>query len=535
LTLPVALGCVLLGSSVLSAQTGGWRTDERVLITDFGIVKALARSPGSVFAATTGGLIVFDEAFGRAELPITVEDDYPQASPTAMAYDHRDGSVWIAAAGDLVQFDPFSRRFRDRIGLGQPVTGLVPAESSGSDLFVRVRAEWWRLDTFSRDLRRADPGAVLAAVQSRPDLRARQEALQDPFFLDAARQAVRSYHSGSVRIFDLVPSRDAYGWWLGTGGESLALYDEIGRVVRRSVHGPAGQGMAAVVATAETVWFAPDRDLEGRYGVAAATADLQQWRVWRADSSRAVPDLVHDLLRAPGGTWAGGETGLYWIRDGQEEWRQERDVGLSYLPVLCMAAASGPAAEAVWAGTGRGVVRIRAAGGGIDIEETLATPVLSVVEASGEVWIGTSQGLYSMVVPDSIGQSVHARRVDGPAALRSSVGALAASGDTVYAGLDQEVWWRAGRAGAWTRLESIGKTRAAVSALTIHEGTLWVGTAAELTVAEVAGGVVGRYSFGRDLPPGSRGETGISDISVVSATEAWVALPAGAIRLHVRH
>ena len=118
LTLPVALGCVLLGSSVLSAQTGGWRTDERVLITDFGIVKALARSPGSVFAATTGGLIVFDEAFGRAELPITVEDDYPQASPTAMAYDHRDGSVWIAAAGDLVQFDPFSRRFRDRIGLG---------------------------------------------------------------------------------------------------------------------------------------------------------------------------------------------------------------------------------------------------------------------------------------------------------------------------------------------------------------------------------------------------------------------------------
>ena len=242
-----------------------------------------------------------------------------------------------------------------------------------------------------------------------------------------------------------------------------------------------------------------------------------------------------DVLPVPGGTWAAGESGLYWIRDGQTEWRQERDVGLSYLPVLSLARASGPAAEAVWAGTGRGLVRIRAAGGGIDIAETLATPVLSVVEAGGEVWIGTAQGLYSMVVPDSIGSSVRVQRVEGPPVLRSFVGALTAAGDTVYAGIDREVWWKGGQSGVWTRLESIGKARAAVSALAIHEGTLWVGTAAELTVVEVDGGVVGRYSFGRDLPPGPRGETAVSDIAVVSATEAWVALPAGAVRLQVRH
>ena len=87
----------------------------------------------------------------------------------------------------------------------------------------------------------------------------------------------------------------------------------------------------------------------------------------------------------------------------------------------------------------------------------------------------------------------------------------------------------------WARLESIGKARAAVSALAIRDGVLWVGSAAELTVVEVQGGVVGRYSFGPDLPPGPRGETAIGDIAVVSATEAWVATPAGAIRLQVRH
>ena len=531
----IVLGLVLLTASGLSAQTGGWRPDERVLITDFGIVTALARSPGSVYGATTGGLIILDESFQRLELPITVEDGYPPVAPSAMVFDHRDRSLWLAAGGDLLQFDPFSRRFRERISVRQVVTDLVPAESSGSDLFVRMRGEWWRLDTFSRDLRRADPGTVLASINARPDLRARQEALRDPFFLQSAQQAARTSYAGPVRVLDVIPSRDAYGWWLGTAGESLVRYDEIGRTSSRSALGPAGIGMAAIVATDNSIWFAPAEPLDRRYAVAASTTDLQQWRAWRADSSRAVPDLVNDMLGSPGGIWAGGESGLYWMGDGRTEWREERAVDLSYQPVLSLAAATAPAAEAVWVGSARGLLRVRAAGGGIDIAVMPSVAVGAVVEADDHVFVGTLHGLYSMLVPDSIGQSVQPRRVQGPAALQSPVGALAASGDTVYAGLDREVWWRAGGESSWARLESIGKARAAVSALAIRGGVLWVGSAAELTVVEVSGGVVGRYSFGPDLPPGPRGETAIGDIAVVSGTEAWVATPAGAIRLEVRH
>jgi len=530
----IVLALVLLTASGLSAQTGGWRPDERVLITDFGIVTALARSPGTVFGASTGGLIILDESFQRVELPITAEDGYPPVAPSAMVFDHRDRSLWLAAGGELLQFDPFSRRFRERISVRQVVTDLVPAESSGSDLFVRMRGEWWRLDTFSRDLRRADPGAVLASINSRADLRGRQEALRDPFFLESAQQAARTSYSGPVRVLDLIPSRDAYGWWLGTAGESLVRYDEIGRTASRSALGPAGIGMASIVATETSIWFAPAEPLDRRYAVAASTTDLQQWRAWRADSSRAVPDLVNDMIGSPGGIWAGGESGLYWMGDGRAEWREERAVDLSYQPVLSLAAATAPAAEAVWVGSARGLLRVRAAGGGIDIAVMPSVAVGAVVEADDHVFVGTLHGLYSMIVPDSIGQSVQPRRVQGPAALQSPVGALAASGDTVYAGLDREVWWRAGGE-PWARLESIGKARAAVSALAIRDGVLWVGSAAELTVVEVSGGVVGRYSFGPDLPPGPRGETAIGDIAVVSATEAWVATPAGAIRLEVRH
>ena len=525
----------MVGASPLSAQSGGWRPDERVLVTDFGIVTALARSPGSVYVATAGGLIVIDEAFERTELPITLEDGYPPWPVTALVYDHRDGTLWLASGGDLLQFDPFSRRFRDRIRIGQPVSQLVPAEASGSDVFLRVGREWWRVDTFSRDRRRADPGIVRAAIDSRSDLRDREEALRDPFFIDGAEQAARDWSGRPVRILDVTPARDAYGWWLATAGDFLVQYDRVGRTGQRMAYGPKGGAMASVAATDRAVWFAPAEGLEGRYGVAEATRDLQNWRVWRADSSRAVPDRVRKLLRVRGGVWAGGESGLHWLEDGQPEWREERDVDLSYQPVLSLAPATGPVEEGVWVGTARGLLRVRAAGAGPDLSVLPGEAVGSVVEASGIVWIGTAHGLYSMVVPDSIGQSTTAARIAGPSPLRSPVGALVASGDTVYAALDREVWWRPGRQSEWMRVESVGRSSSPITALDVSEGVLWAGSATEVTVSEVGRGVLGRYLFGPDLPPTERGLTGIAAIAIVSRSEAWLALPSGALRLEVRH
>ncbi|MCL7971004.1 MAG: hypothetical protein M8866_02795 [marine benthic group bacterium] len=519
----------------LQAQTGGWRTDDRVLITDFGIVTAMARSSGSVFVATTGGLVELDEAFRGSALPVTVEDGYPLLPPTAMAYDRRDRSVWLAAGVELYRYDPLSRRFRDRLGVGRAVSAIVPAEGFGSELFLRIGAEWWSFDTFSRDLRRAERSDVLSAIDARADLRTRWEALGDPFFRDGAEQAVRTMFGRPVRILDFVPSRTAYMWWLGTAGSFVVEYDGVGRVGGRGSFGPAGLGMAAVEATEEEVWLAPEEPLEGRYGIAAATRDLQAWRSWRADSSSTVPELTRALHRTPSGTWAGGASGLHWLGEERPDWRQERSIDLSYQPVLALAQASGPTADAVWVGTIRGVLRVQAPGAGIDLAALPSVPVGSVVEADGAVWLGTERGLFAMLVPDSVGQPVEAGRVNGPVALRSPVGALAAEADTIYVGVEREVWWKPGRESDWVRMESIGRAQGLISALEIREGVLWVGSTGELTVVEVSRGVVGRYSFGRDLPPDARGRSGVLDIAVVSDTEAWVATPAGAVRLTVRH
>jgi hypothetical protein len=517
-----------LNAEDLRAQSGGWDTDERILISDFSVVTALARSPTQLFAATNGGLAVLDDAFGAFEPPITVEDGYPVAPVTALTFDHRDGSVWMAAGGELSQLDPQSRRFRDRIPIRQAVDELVPAGPGGTDLFVRLGPEWWRLDTFTRDFRRADRGAVRVAIESRSDLRRRREALQDGFFRDALDRVARDWDGRSLRVTDVMPGRQSWAWWVGTAGGFLFDYDDGSRDASRRAYGPLGAGMAAVAASRDEVWFAPATPLDGRYGVAAASRDLQSWRVWRADSSAAVPSGVRAVLSGSRGRWAGGESGLYWMARSENRWSEQRTIDLAVRPVLSLAFASGPDGRGIWVGTSRGAVRIPAPGVSPDIALLPADAITAVAEAGGVVWIGTGHGLYGFDLSDPDSPQA-ASRVAGPSALRLPVGALAVTGDTVFAGLDREVWWRTGRSGEWRPVNPVGRHGAPVTALALHEGILWAGSAAELTAWEVGGASVGRFRFGRDLPPDPRGRTGVWAIAPVSRGDVWLALPAGAL------
>jgi hypothetical protein len=528
-------GPVVLAGSPLLGQTAAWEVDERVLITDFGIVTALARSPRTLFVATRGGLLAWDEAFGGWDLPLTVEDGYPVAPVTAAVHDHRDGTVWIAAAGDLLQLDPFARRFVNRVRIGRPLMELVPAEGANEDLFLREGGEWWRVDTFSRDVRRADPEAVRRAIDARYDLRTRREALQDPFFRDGIEAAARAWNGRRIGVTDVTPTRDASTWWLGTAGDFLLEYDHVSRQARGSSYGPVGSGMAAVAVGAEGVWFAPARPLEGRYGLARASPDLTEWNVWRADSSRTVPDNVRALLVTPRGVWAGGAAGLHWLGARAVEWREERQIDQIVSPIRTLSPATGSAGQGVWVGTDRGLYRILTPGAGPDVAVLPGESVRAVAETDAVVWIGTTRGLFGMPMPDSTGEwAGSVGRAAGPGALRGHVSSIAVAGDTVFAGIEAEVWWRRGQGGQWARLDAVGRTRGAVTCVAVGEGVVWVGSTAELTVWNTRSGAVARFAFGPDLPPDEMGATGVWWIAPVSAQQAWLALPAGALRVEMR-
>jgi len=98
--------------------------------------------------------------------------------------------------------------------------------------------------------------------------------------------------------------------------------------------------------------------------------------------------------------------------------------------------------------------------------------------------------------------------------------------------MDRSVWWF--DMGAWHQAGSLGVLPSPVTALTVADGVVWLGSSDGVTGWDPGSGEQRRYSFAAgDLVAGDRGETFVSAISVSNPEVVWVATPAGAFRLTV--
>lgn len=554
-----------LPSGVLGQEiSGAWDADDRVLITDFQRVTALARSPDRLFAATDGGLVVLSDAFGHWELPITREDGWPAAQVLALGWDGRDGTLWLATRdGRLLQLDMAGRRWLDGFSVPGAVERIVAAADDPSRLLLRRGERWYALDPFTRDLQPVSSGVVQQAIGTDFDLRARRDLLTDPTWQAAQPFLGRRGHE-RYAVTDVMPSAGGSGeFWVATYGGFLERYDSFSGNSEPVDYGMVGIGAAAVLVADETLWFAP-RHASDRYGVAAADPALEEWSTWGGAAlgfgSRGAPDApIRAWLRLGDDTWAGGDRGLHRF-DG-ERWHQE-SLGrrADVAPITSLAA--GPAGlPGVWVGTERGLLRIRSAGAQPDVLMLSATRVRSLAVHDGDLWVGTEAGLVRLRgddplagdpgVGDAEGEDGGAEDAEvGRAPVRPEedaeraatvpmpedvgppgrVGALAADGGRLYAGIERGVWVL-DRAD-WSRAAPLGVLAARVSALAAHDGVLWVGTDEGLVAWETQEDVVRQFTFAAgDLPTGSRGERGVTGIAVEPGGAVWAATPAGAVRL----
>ncbi|MFQ5530903.1 MAG: hypothetical protein ACE5FP_11230, partial [Gemmatimonadota bacterium] len=292
-----------------------WRADERVVVTDFQRVTALARAPDRLFAATDGGLVVRNEAFNRWELPITIEDGYPSSRVIALAWDRRDGSLWLATEDSrLIQLEPRDRRFLDEIRLNDPIRRIVPSNEDPSALLVQQGSRWFSLDPFSRQMVRAGPGATDRAVAADFELRERRELLTSARF-EAARAFVATRGPRRYSVTDVMPAAQLGQFWIASYGGFLFRYDSFSGQSEPVDYGLVGHGGGSVLADTNTIWFAPGEVVDG-YAISQADLGLEMWRIWDARSSgvtdRDVPaDPIRVLLRVGSDVWAGGDRGLY--------------------------------------------------------------------------------------------------------------------------------------------------------------------------------------------------------------------------------
>lgn len=509
-------------------SAGFWDADERVLITDFQRVTALARSPDQLFAATDGGLVVRSDAFERWELPVTREDGYPEAQVLALAYDTRDATLWMATSdARLVQFEPFGRRFLDEFSIGRAGSRIVPAAGGTSELYVLQGSEWVSVDPFSRAIDRVGLGVVREAIARDFDLSRRSELLQDLRF-DAARAFLGRRGPARYEVTDVMPSNSPGRFWVATYGGFLEIYDSFSGAAEPVEYGLIGRGVAAVLAVEGDLWFAPLRPTD-RYGVSRADEDLETWRVWGdgsiiSDEPDAPDEPVHALVATGDGVWAGGDR-LYRY-DGEHWVREPLGNRAGDFPIRSLA--EGPEGlEGVWVGTERGLYRIPSPGAGPEGPLANARDVRALAAVGPDLWVGTDFGIARVRSVDGLPQVVGTG-----AAPPGPVGALAAYAGRLYAGIGRDVWVFEGD--AWTRAAPLGALAAHVTALAVRDGVAWIGSDEGVLVWDTREDVVTHLTFAAgDLPWDAREGRGVFGIAIEADGAGWVATPAGAIRFEL--
>ena len=515
-------------ASEARGQTGGghWRPEDRVLVTDFGFVTALARSSDRLFAATSGGMLVNRDVFRRWELPLTREDGWPDVEVTAMTFDRLNRMLWLAVLdGRLLALDPDTYRWMDEIRLGRQVDMIVPVESGSGGLLLRTAGGWMQLDTFTGEVRAASAAEANEAIERNPALRARRELIASPGFQSVQAFVGTGPDGRAWPITDVMPTDDPARFWIASGGGGLSLLDSFSMDWRPVGVGLLGLGASALAIDGTDIWIAAGEPILGRYGVTRVSDDLDEWEVVGAWSMSGVPDMgIRALLMYEGVLWAAGERGLQ-RRDPAGIWSRVAAGAYDRGDMLLALAFGEPVTEAgptLWIGGERGLDRFPSQGTGP--ERVMSGAVVSgILPVSGGVWAATSRGL---VFVDSAGTVAPA--ADVPAI---PAGAVVGDGEFAWAGIDRHVWHRDPESG-WRRLDELGGLSSTVTALAVADGMLWVGSAEELVAWEIEGGPVRRYTFAAgDLPLGLYGERGIAAIAPVSPKRVWIATPAGALRL----
>ena len=230
--------------------------------------------------------------------------------------------------------------------------------------------------------------------------------------------------------------------------------------------------------------------------------------------------LAHDGI-----VWAGDVTGLYAFQPELDAWRLEVIAGGTVaVEVLSLA----PATRGdIWVGTRRGAVRHGPTSAPAAERILVQERILAVAEAAGWLWLGTVRGLFRYEL--SSGRLVSPR--EESMTLTQPVAALATRGDTLFAGVGREVWiFPPGQEGL--RFDLIAPGSSPITALATGADEVWVGSQEGILRWSSADNELNQLSFSAgDLPsyPGLR--DAVFHILPIGPREAWLSLPAGALRI----
>ena len=506
----------------LSAQSRNWRPEDRVLISDFSVIDAVAASPWVIFAASRHGLLIYDRRVSAWQLPVTTLDGYPAAHVRLALADPVGNAVWLGTDDGLARYDVDQQHW-DVVPATGGVSGLLlDARDPASGVFVRDQSGWRFLPRggllaipgtpLPPPERRVTPLDVQAALQTAPMAQAlRALILTDP--------RLRSYQfTAAARPLE---GGDLY---FGTNGLGLVRIDPTMAQWEPMPFTLIGMGAEALAPGADGVWVAgsPGRPGVGlpadRTGVTWLPDDLTQTTSVEPQAGSGFSGVpVYRLLAVGQQLWIATGAGLYRMDPGNGRVRRfSASDGLPSEDVRALA----PAPDGLWVGTTHGLAVVTAGDRIVRLADNGAA-VLSLLAVGETLWVGSSAGL-GVVAPGSPAPVVDSE-IQAEPALRAPVVALARASDTLVAVFADQVAWRDPADAHWT----VERPRVALGSLTAagsDMGGVWLGGTLGLAWWNVGRGVYQRLAIPGDLPAPVR------DVQA-SPHWVWVATDSGVVRL----
>ena len=435
----------LLAALIVLVATLQWRPEERVLVSDFSYIDAVAASPWTVFAATRNGLLIYDRAARTWKPPVTALDGYPTARVHVAVADPAGNAVWLGVGGldGWVRYDVDARMWTR--GAGPP---------AGSAQVLTVEAA----------LARAPAADAIRAL-----------ILTDP--------RLRSYRFTAAASTPQSP--DLY---FGTNGMGVVRVDPQTGEWEALPYGLVATGVGAIAPAPDGIWTAANaRAGSERRGLTWVAADLSAMRP--AEGGGAALGFTflsaRRLLVANGALWLATEQGVLWI---DPRTMRFRTFDLPDATSLALAP------DGIWVGTTRGVSVITREPRVVRVSTDFSA--LSLVAARETLWVGTNAGVVMM----SPGRS----DALGVAALSQPIFALTRAGDTVVAATDRSLLWRDPTTDTWKELPlslALGRPTALAPD---PDGGVWIGGTQGLARADLGRAFVRTLTVPTDLPAAVR-------------------------------
>jgi ligand-binding sensor domain-containing protein len=417
-----------------------WRPDERVLISDFSYVDAVAASPWTVFAATRHGLLIYDRVAHAWKPPVTTLDGYPTSRVRTAIADEAGNAVWLGVGGidGYVRYDVDARMW----------TRGTPPPSNARSLTVEAA------------LARAPAAdAIRALILTDPRLRTYQ-------FTAAAS------------------TPDQADLYFGTNGLGLIRVDPRSGEWEALPYGLIATGLGAIAAAPDGIWAATNARPGGgeRRGLTWIASDLSATRPAEGGGAALGFTFIsaRRLVATAGALWLATEQGVLRVDPATMRAR-----AFDVPDVTSLA----PAPDGVWVGSRRGLSVIT--GDGRIVRVSTDFPVWSLVAVRETLWVGTNAGVV-MLPPGGTGAAA-------VAALSQPIYAITRAGESIVAATDRSLVWR-DSSGAWKEVPlSLALGRPTTLAAD-PDGGVWVGDTQGLARVDLGRAFVRTLTVPMDLP-----------------------------------